>query len=384
MESVATNLLLEYVLIMFVALSVLFVFNWLRQPSVVAYIVAGMIVGPFGLHLISDAHMVELLGEFGVLMLLFFIGMEVSFVSLVKNWKVVIGGTILQIAGAILVMAALGHFLDWELSRIVLLGFVTSLGSTAVVLSYLEANNMLESKVGKDVVGVLLAQDILIAPMLIAISAFGGSFTLNSLVIQLVGAAVIGVGLYFFLRKEQIVLPRKIIKGQMRGNDHKLFIALIVCFGAALVTSIFSLPLGLGAFIGGVVVSNIKNLEWVRNELGSFKTLFIALFFVSIGMLIDITFFFQNTLLVLTVLVSVFTVNTFVNTSIFLSLGRSLKNSLYASTLLAPIGEFSFLLAAVGLQLGAIQFFTYQVVVIVIALSLIIGPLWHKLFTKFY
>lgn len=383
MESFATNLLLEYVLVMFVALSVLFVFNWLRQPSVVAYIVAGMIVGPFGFHLIHDAHMVELLGEFGVLMLLFFIGMEVSFVSLIKNWKIVIGGTILQIAGAILVMAVLGHFLDWEMSRIVLLGFVTSLSSTAVVLSFLEANNMLDSRVGKDVVGVLLAQDILIAPMLIAISAFGGHFTLSSLAIQLLGAAIIAVGLYFVLRKE-IELPKKIIKGQMRGNDHKLFIALIVCFGAALVTSIFSLPLGLGAFIGGVVVSNIKNLEWVRNELGSFKTLFIALFFVSIGMLIDINFFIENVWLVLTVLFSVFAVNTFVNTSIFLSLGRSLKNSLYASTLLAPIGEFSFLLAAVGLQLGAIQSFTYQVVVLVIALSLILGPLWHKLFTKFY
>lgn len=376
------NLLLEFVLVMFVALSVLFVFNWLRQPSVVAYIIAGMIAGPYGLHLISEPHMVETLGEFGVLMLLFFIGMEVSVTSLLKNWKVVIGGTLFQIAGSILVMALLGHFFDWETSRIVLLGFVTSLSSTAVVLSYLEANKKLDSEVGKDVIGVLLAQDILIAPMLIAISAFGGSFTLNTLVTQLVGAVVIAVGLYFLMRKKH-KLP-KFVRGGMTGNDYKLFVALIVCFGAALITSIFSLPLGLGAFIGGVVVSNIKTLAWVRHELGSFKTLFIALFFVSIGMLIDINFFFENALLVLAILLSVFTVNTFVNTGIFLGLGRTLKNSLYASTLLAPIGEFSFLLAAVGWQLGAIQFFTYQVVVLVIALSLIIGPFWHKLFNRYY
>lgn len=376
------SLLLEYVLIMFVALPVLFVFSWLKQPSVVAYIIAGMIAGPFGLHFISDHHMVEVLGEFGVLMLLFFIGMEVSFTSLLKNWKLVIGGTLLQIFGSVLMMAILGHFLDWPLARIVLLGFVTSLGSTAVILTYLEANNKIDSHVGKDIVGVLLAQDILIAPMLITISAFGGSFTMNSLVTQLVGTIVIGVGLYLFM-KQKFRLP-KMIRGGMEGNDHKVFIALIVCFGAALVTNVFGLPLGLGAFIGGVVVSNINTLNWVRHELGSFKTLFIALFFVSIGMMIDINFLFENFVLISIILLSVFTINTFVNTSIFLSLGRSVKNSLYAGTLLAPIGEFSFLLAAVGWQLQAIEFFTYQVVVLVIALSLIIGPFWHKLFTRYY
>lgn len=376
------NLLLEFVLIMFVALSVLFVFNWLRQPAIVAYIIAGAIAGPYGLHLITEAHVVEVLGEFGVLMLLFFIGMEVSVTSLLKNWKVVIGGTLLQITGSILVMALLGHFFDWPLSRIVLLGFVTSLSSTAVVLSYLETKGMIDSKVGKDVIGVLLAQDILIAPMLIIISAFGGSFTMGSLITQLVGVFVIAVGLFFIMRKK-IALP-KIVRGQMEGNDHKVFIALIVCFGAALITSIFSLPLGLGAFIGGAVVSNIKTLKWVREELGSFKTLFIALFFVSIGMLIDMTFLIDNLPLVAAVLLSVFTVNTLVNTGIFLGLGRSLKESLYSSTLLAPIGEFSFLLAAVGWQLRAIEFFTYQIVVLVIALSLIIGPFWHKLFNRYY
>ena len=376
------NLLLEFVLIMFVALSVLFVFNWLRQPAIVAYIIAGMIAGPYGLHLITEAHVVEVLGEFGVLMLLFFIGMEVSVTSLLRNWKVVIGGTLLQIAGSVLVMALLGHFFDWPLSRIVLLGFVTSLSSTAVVLSYLETRGMIDSRVGKDVVGVLLAQDILIAPMLIIISAFGGSFTMTSLITQLVGVVVIAAGLFFIMRKK-ITLP-KFVRGQMEGNDHKVFIALIVCFGAALITSIFGLPLGLGAFIGGAVVSNIKTLAWVRNELGSFKTLFIALFFVSIGMLIDISFLLDNMVLVAALLLSVFTINTLVNTGIFLGLGRSLKESLYSSTLLAPIGEFSFLLAAVGWQLKAIEFFAYQIVVLVIALSLIIGPFWHKLFNRYY
>lgn len=374
-----TALLFEFVSVMFVALSILFVFYWIKQPSVVAYIIAGIVAGPFGLGLITQVSFIETLGGFGVLMLLFFIGMDISVSSLVKNWRVVILGSIFQVAGSVAVMALLGHFFDWELSRIVLLGFVTSLSSTAVVVSYLEAKGLLPTNVGRDVVGVLLAQDILIAPMIIIISALGGSFSPGTLALQIFGTIVIGVGLFFLLRK-RISLP-KIIRGTTPSNDHKLFIALILCFGAALLTNMFHLSLGLGAFIGGTLVSNINNLSWVKEELHSFKTLFVALFFVSIGLLINVEFFLENILFISAILVSVFTINTFVNATVFLTLKRSWRYSIYAGALLAPIGEFSFFLATAGQQIGAIGQFAYQTTILVIALSLILSPLWTNLFS---
>lgn len=372
------HLLTEFVLIMLVALFVLFIFYWIKQPSVVAYIVAGVVAGPFGFGIITDSNLIHTLGEFGVLMLLFFIGMEVSITSLLKNWKVVIFGTLFQIAGSVGAITLLGHFFGWEWERVVLLGFVTSLSSTAVILSYLQSKGMLETGVGNDVVGVLLAQDVMIIPMLITISAIGGSFDTKTLLWQTMGAILIGVSLFILLR-EKIKLP-KLIFGTPTSNDHKLFIALVLCFGAALITSVFHLSLGLGAFVGGVIASNVINFGWVKDELGSFKTLFLALFFVSIGLLINIEFFTENWFFIVAILFSTLLINTFIDTLVFLWLRRPLRYALYAGALLAPLGEFSFFLASAGLQVGAIGEYAYQMAIMVIALSLILTPFWIRLF----
>lgn len=375
------HLILEYVMVMLVALSVLFLFYWIKQPSVVGYIVAGIIAGPFGLGIITDVNLIKLLGEFGVLMLLFFIGMEVSISSLVKNWRVVILGSLLQVSGSIAIIAVLGHFFDWGLSQIILLGFVMSLSSTAVILSFLESKKILGTRVGRDVVGVLLAQDILVVPMLITISALGGTFSVATLAVQIVGVLGIAVFLFFILRTKVKLPP--LIHGTAPTHDHRLFIALILCFGAALLTSAFQLSLGLGAFIGGVLATHFHGLSWVKEELRTFKTLFVALFFVSIGLVINLAFLKENVFFVLAIVASVFIINTFVNTMVFVWLKRPLRYSLYVGAILAPLGEFSFFLATAGLQIGAIEQYAYQMAMLVIALSLIVSPLWTQIFSRY-
>lgn len=224
---------------MCVALSVLFVFYWFKQPSVVAYIVAGAVAGPFGLGVITDAGLIEVLGEFGIIMLLFFIGMEISVPSLIKNWRVVVLGSICQVLGSVGMMAILGHFFDWDLSRIIVLGFVISLSSTAVLLSYLQSKGMVDTGVGKDVIGVLLAQDLLIVPMLIFISSLSGAIQPKTIVLQIVGMVIIGIALFFVLKKD-FKLPKFERLNGGQETDHQLFIAFIFCFGAALVASYFT------------------------------------------------------------------------------------------------------------------------------------------------
>ena len=377
----ADHLLLEFVLIIFAALAMLFAFHWFKQPSIIAYILAGVVIGPFGFGLISDTALITILGELGVLMLLFFIGTEISLSHLIRNWRVVVLGTVLQISGSVAFMSMLGFFFDWELPRIILLGFVISLSSTAVILKYLEERGMIASKIGKDVVGVLLAQDLLIVPMLIILSTFGGSFEVSILVLQMTGAFLIGLFLFIVFRKK-ITLPERIGKF-IQDGDNKLFAALMLCFGAALVTSAFHLSLGMGAFIGGIVAARIRNLDWIREELHSYKTLLLALFFVSIGLLLDLNFLLENIFLVLAILGSIILINTFINSMIFKSLKRPWKYSIYAGVLLAPLGEFSFFLASVGFQTGVIGDYGYQMAIAIVVLSLTLSPLWIRLFKRY-
>jgi monovalent cation:H+ antiporter-2, CPA2 family len=371
----------EFFFIMLIALAGLLVFYWFKQPSAVAYIIAGIVIGPFGLHLISNTDLISILGELGVILLLFFIGMQVPLKSLVENWRVVILGTIFQIAASVGFMTLLGLFFDWPLARIVLLGFVISLSSTAVILKFLESRELIDTKIGKDVIGVLLAQDLLVIPMLITVSAMGGSFEINTLILQIVGMISLGV-LLLVVVKKQCAFP-KVLHRLASDDDSKLLLAFVFCFGVGLLASAFHLSIGMGAFIGGMLASNMKDLGWMRDELKGFKTLFLALFFISIGLLIDISFLIENFLLIFAMLGFVFLTNTFINAGVFLWLKCSWRYSIYIGAILAQLGEFSFVLASTGFQTGAISHFGYQAAISIIALSLLVSPLWIGIFHKF-
>ena len=373
--------LLQFVLVMFAALSVLVVFYWFKQPSVVAYIAAGVLVGPHVFGFIEESAMIETLGHFGIVLLLFFIGTQVSLKTLVKNWRIVVVGTLMQILFSVALMGILGYFLNWEPARIILFGFVISLSSTAVILRFLESRGLLEKRIGKDVVGVLLAQDLFVIPMLITLSAMDGSFSPISLVIQLMGMVAIGIILFMVLSK-RVHMPQ-LFERLATDNDYKLFLALLFCFGMALFTGFFQLSLAMGAFIGGIIAAELDTKHWMREQLHGFKTLFIALFFISIGLLIDLPFLWENLLPISIMVGLVFCANTFINALIFRWLRLSWRYSLYAGAILAQIGEFSFFLASVGLQIGAISTFGYQTSIAVIALSLLVSPLWIQLFGRF-
>jgi len=141
--------------------------RYLGQPSVVGYLLAGVALGPHGLHLISDQALLERLGSFGVVLLLFFIGMEMNLKRLTTQWRVALIGTLLQICISVALVWILGWYLDWPLSRIVLIGFMISLSSTAVILSLLQNRGELESRAGQNALVILLMQDLAVIPMMI-------------------------------------------------------------------------------------------------------------------------------------------------------------------------------------------------------------------------
>jgi len=350
----------------------------LRQPHVIGYLLAGVCLGPEVLGLISDKVLLERMGAFGVVLLLFFIGMEVSPRRLLRNWRITLLGTSLQILISIGVIWLLGEWFGWPIGRTILFGCVISLSSTVVVLTMLKSWGELGTQVGQNTLGILLAQDLAVIPMLMLISLFGGEEVhLHNLVIQLLGGCALIALLAWIVTREEIQLP---LAGWIKG-DHELqvFAAMIICLGLGLLSSLFGLSTALGAFIGGMIVSASRETRWVSHSLEPFRVIFVAMFFVSIGTLVDLHLILQYWLPISMLVVAVFVTNMAINTLILRALGSSWGDSMYAGALLAQIGEFAFVLTAVGLHTGVIIELAYQLIIAVISLTLLFSPAWVAL-----
>ncbi len=150
----------------------------------------------------------------------------------------------------------------------------------------------------------------------------------------------------------------------------------MICLGLAFVTGILGLSTALGAFVGGIVVGMARETEWVHRSLEPFRVVFVALFFVSVGMLVDLDFLAANWRQVVLLVAAVFFTNTLINAGILRVFGSGWGDGLYGGALLSQIGEFSFVLAAVGFQTQTVSEFAYKATVLVIALSLLLSPAW--------
>ena len=372
----ATNYeLLNFVLIGVIVIIIGGILRYFRQPYVIAYILAGVLIGQHGFKLLTDEHIIQGIGEFGLILLLFFIGMEISLPNLIKNWKVPTFGTLLQILGSILAVGLIGWYFNWSTNQIIVIGFIISLSSSAVVIKLLQDNNESQTKIGQSVISILLMQDILIVPMLIITNYLGGNVpsTLD-IVLQIVGGVLLIAGIIYILRKKEFSLPFE----DVLKEDHEMqvFFALIVCFGFAVVSAFFGLSAALGAFVGGMVVHAAKSTEWFHDSLHSLRVIFVAIFFMSIGMMIDINFLLANKILILLFLLAVYLTNHLVNAIVIYFFGRNWKNSLYGGALLAQVGELGFVLASSAFYSHIISDFEYQLTILIISLTLLISPFW--------
>ena len=367
-----------------VVLSLLIVsilFNIFRQPFMVAYIITGILIGPYGLKLVSDTMLIQNIGDLGVVILLFFVGMEICLPCLLSNWRVAVIGALFQIIISVVVVLGLGSFFGWTIGARVLLGFVISLSSTALVVKILEERKEMKTKVGGDVLGVLLVQDLAVIPMLIIISLLGKEkANLLSLGLQVIMGVIIIAFIIWLLKRREWKLP---FSNRIKEHHElQVFAALTICFGFALLTQLFRLSPALGAFIAGITVGLARETNWIHQSLKSFRVVFIALFFVSVGMLLNLKYVIDNIGMILTVVAVVFIINTLINSLIFRMLGDPWRRSFYGGALLSQIGEFSFVLGALGLQVGLITSSGYQIAIAVISITLLFSPLWIYLFGR--
>lgn len=356
-----------------------------RQPALVGYILVGAIIGPGLLGLQGDDATISWLAELAVVLLMFMVGLELDIARFRESMRIALTTAALQILLSLGAMFGLSFFLHWDIAQTVLFGFVVSLSSTAVAMTILREIGRDKSDTGRLATGILVAQDIAAIPMLLIISAFHGGVSLGSLThlgLSLVAvlASILGV-------VELAQHPRwvsRIERFLMAGTNQLAVAGLALCFGAAAFSGSIGLSTAYGAFIMGLLISNVgTHGESYRHAMHSLYDLLMMIFFLSIGLMLDIRFVFANLPTIALILTATILLKTAGNALILRLLGIPARSAYPMGAVLGQIGEFSFVLIALGLSSGFIGTTTYQLALAVIALSLMISPVWLSIVRRY-
>jgi CPA2 family monovalent cation:H+ antiporter-2 len=347
-----------------------------KQPPVLGYILAGAILGPTGLGFVENREFIQLLAELGVLMLLFLIGMEISLRAIREVWRLALAVTLLQIAVGLLAMWGLGALLGWPLPLILLLGFVVALSSTAVAIKMLEDLGELRSRTGQITVAILVAQDLAVVPMMLIVGSFssGSAFGFDAIIKVVLSLGFLALLILYLLRRERLRLPF----ARTVGNSPDLMplAGLAFCFGAAALSGLLGLSAAYGAFLAGLIIGNSTARRVMIHHTAPIQSVLLMVFFLSIGLLIDFTYIWDNLWTVVLIVAFVAVFKTALNIGFIRLMGQDWPRAFLAGALLAQLGEFSFVLAALGLSVGAIDQPAHRLIVAVTVISLLFSPFW--------
>lgn len=353
----------------------------LKQPPIIGYILTGVLLGPSGLSAVENRESIQLLAELGVILLLFFIGMELSLRSFRTIWRIALITTLVQVAVSVGVVYALAQQFDWPLPWTVLFGFCLALSSTAVAMKVLEDVGELRNRVGRIAIGILIAQDLAVAPMLVIVSGLSGGEIHPFVFIEVLLSVVILAGLILFLtRRRKVNLPfHRLISGKA---DLTPMAALAWCFGLAAVAGLIGLSPAFGAFLAGLVAGNSAQRQEVHEHAGPVQAVLLMVFFLSIGLLIDLAFLWENIWLILGLWLFVTVFKTALNTAVLRLQRESWANAFSVALVIGQLGEFSFVLGAAALSTAAIENEVHRFIVALTVLSLMTSPIYFDLMRR--
>jgi CPA2 family monovalent cation:H+ antiporter-2 len=370
---VETHFLKDLLIVFALGGLVVYALRAIKLPPIVGLLVAGAAMGPHGFSLVQDSHRVEVLAEVGVVLLLFTVGLEFSLGQLLKMWRMLLFGGGGQVLACIGLVAIATSWWGEGLGKPLFFGFLATLSSTAIVLRVFGERAQLGTPLGRIVLGVLLFQDLCIVPLMLVTPLLSGrQGGVESLLLTLGQALLVVVAVVFFARR--LVPP--LLASVVRSRSRELFLTflLVVCLGTAYLTSLAGLSLALGAFLAGLAVSESEYSHQALAEAIPFRDAFGSLFFVSIGMLMDVRFVASQPWLVLGVLVALISIKTLTAALPALLLGFPVHLSLNAGLALAQVGEFAFVLSRAGLELRLIDEAENQVFLAVSVLSMLLTP----------
>ena len=356
-------------------------FNRFKQPFLVGYILVGIILGPSVLGIIHDQGQIRTMAELGILLLLFLAGLELNIKLFAPVARIATLTTLAQIFASLVIIALVGFIFDWPWQRILLIGFAVSMSSSAVSLSLLERMRRLRTCLGRTSIGITIAQDVAVIPMLLVIGLLGASGKTGldwAEVIKIVTAfSLMGVLLFLLYKNPEKLPGAKTLKKYSREfSGQRAIAALALCFTGASISGLLGLSASYGAFLTGLILGNILDKRIFENDTRPIFDVLIMVFFLSIGLLIDINFVVQNLATVLLLVILVLMTKTAVNVILLRMQGMSQREAFISAAALGQIGEFSFVLAALGLSIGMIAEDGYKYTIVIIALSLMLTPVW--------
>jgi CPA2 family monovalent cation:H+ antiporter-2 len=376
------HVLQDIVIILVSAIIIIIICSKLNIPSVVGFLLTGMIIGPYSIGLIQNTEDIEIFAEIGIVLMMFIIGIEFSIKKLHRIRKLILIGGGGQVILTIAVVVGVALIYGYEINSAVFFGFLVSLSSTAIVLKLLQDKRQLDTPQGKIEIGILLFQDLCVVPMVILIPILGlkgGGDMFSSLV--RIGIAFVAINVIFF--SARYLMPH-ILNVIVRTRLKEIFIlaSLFACLGMAFLTNYLGLSFALGAFIAGLIISESKYSHQVVADILPFKESFNSLFFISIGMLLDFNFVVQNIPAVLSLGVGIFLLKALVVFSLVLFLKYPMRIAIIAGMGLAQVGEFSFILVKLGLSYELISSNIFQAFLASSIFTMIFTPFAFRLSPK--
>jgi monovalent cation:H+ antiporter-2, CPA2 family len=374
----------DIVIIVIAAMIGALVAQRLKQPLILGYIIGGVFVGPYtGGITVSDVHDIELLAELGVALLLFALGLEFSLKDLQPVRRVALLGTPIQMILTIVYGLGIGRLIGLGWTEAIWLGGVISVSSTMVILKTLMGRGLLGTLSSRVMIGILIVQDLAIVPLMLILPELNDiQAGLPSLAGAVVKAAIFILGMIFIGTRVMPNLMRIIA----RWNSRELFLLSVTAIGLGIgyVTFLFGLSFAFGAFVAGIVLSESDYSHQALGDITPLRDLFGLVFFVSVGMLLDPSYLIENlsTVLLLVVLVTVGKMLIFSGLVRVFGYGNIIP--IAVGLTMFQVGEFSFVLARVGLSTQSISQDLYSLLLTTAILTMILTPLLSRLSAPLY
>ncbi|MFV0365477.1 MAG: monovalent cation:proton antiporter-2 (CPA2) family protein [Mangrovibacterium sp.] len=372
----ALSLLSDIAIIFALSTAVNYLFTRIKMPTIIGYLLTGIVTGPFALGVIHAHESIELMAEIGVVLLMFTIGLEFSIGHLMKIRRVVfLGGFIQLVLTAGITMTSIYFYMvDWRSALFV--GFLIALSSTAVVLKLMQERSEITANYGRTVVGILIFQDIILIPLLLFTPMLAGqSANPSQELILLLGKTIVLVAVVFV--GNRWLIPRVLKKVAMTKNQELFMMTILVCcLSVALLTQQMGISLAFGAFLAGLMISDSDYSHNAFSDLMPFKDVFTSFFFVSIGMLFDVSYVFHHPFTVLGLVLAVVLLKAVVAGVTAVALGHTFRGAVMVALALCQVGEFSFILAKSGMRFNIITEEHYQLFLAVAIISMSLTPMF--------
>ncbi|MEO7081109.1 MAG: cation:proton antiporter [Flavobacteriales bacterium] len=365
----------ELVVVLALAVGIILLFRRLKMPGVLGFIIAGMLAGPHMLGWVDETERVNELAEFGMIFLLFVIGMGFSLKDLSSIGITVFVGGSLQAVTTIALTTGVCRLFGMGLPESVFIGFLVTLSSTAIVLRVLQEKGKLDSPVGRVTSAILIFQDILVVPMMLVMPMLAGkSGDIGGDLLQLLAKVLLLLTVVYVSGRWAV--PR-LLRLVSKGRNQELFIITVVllCFSAAWGTAALGLSLALGAFFAGLIISGTDQVHHASGIVQPFHQLFMSFFFVSIGMLVDPALFISSPLTIIGLALLVMLGKTIAGFLSVWLLRYPVRTALKCGLALFQVGEFSFVLALSGIGYGLLSPEHHQLFLAVSIITMAATPL---------